>query len=205
MPHALDWKKARLSHRGSLPHLRQDGVAYFVTFRLADSLPTDVMRRLRTERDTWLASHPPPLTDEQEQEFRKIWTARIERLLDKGHGECVLCDPACREPVEATLRHDDDKAYLLGSFALMPNHVHVLLQMLSDNDLSKVLQTWKSISARRINKHLGRSGQLWQEESFDHIVRDEPALQRFAKYIRDNPRHLPAGSYTLGKGLLQAR
>ena len=194
-----------MSHKGSLPHLRQEGVVYFVTFRLADSLPAEVMKRLRAKRDAWLASHPPPLTEEQIQEYRRIWTARIEKLLDSGHGECVLRDPACRKPVEATLRHDDGKAYLLGRFAIMPNHVHALLQLLADSDLSNTLQAWKSISARQINTYLRRSGSLWQDESFDHIVRDDAAMNRLTKYIEDNPRCLPVGSYTVGTGLLQAQ
>jgi REP element-mobilizing transposase RayT len=203
MPRAFDWRQARILHRGSLPHLRQDGVVYFVTFRLADSLPADVMKRLRAERDAWMTSHPPPLTDEQNQEFRRIWSARIERLLDNGHGECVLRNRLCREAIEATLCHDDGKLYLLGDFAIMPNHVHGLLQLLADNDLSRVLQSWKSIGARQINRIAKRSGQLWQDESFDHIVRDETAMARLIQYIKDNPRHLPTGSYTLGHGLLQ--
>jgi hypothetical protein len=37
-------------------------------------------------------------------------------------------------------------------------------------DLSEVMHSWKSYTAKAINKALGRSGTLWKEESHDHLV-----------------------------------
>jgi REP element-mobilizing transposase RayT len=201
-PTAFDWNKAWMAHRGCLPHLRQDDVVYFVTFRLVDALPDARLDELKAARDRWLAANPPPHSPAQQNQFRCLWTIQLEKLMHAGHGECVLRHPECRAFVETTIRHDDRTRYRLGQFVVMPNHVHVLLQLLPDGDLSMIVKAWKSISARRINKLLKRTGSLWQDEYFDHIVREEATLQRFEEYIRDNPSRLPPRTFTLGCGSL---
>lgn len=136
-------------------------------------------------------------------DYRKLWTVPIERLLDGGHGACVLRDPNCRNVLEATMRHQDGTRYGLGDFVVMPNHVHAILRVLDSVELSAIMQAWKSISARGINRLLQRRGSLWQPESFDHIVRNLAHRQRFSAYIRKNPMCLPAGTFTLGCGVLE--
>jgi len=58
---------------GNLPHWRQDGVRYFVTFRLADSIPQDKLRQWQHEKDLWLKRNPPPRTAEQVSEFWRLF------------------------------------------------------------------------------------------------------------------------------------
>jgi hypothetical protein len=84
----------------------------------------------------------------------------------------------------------------------MPNHVHVLVRPVQGHDLSDILHSWKSHTANKANEALGRAGQFWQDESFDHIVRDEQQLERFAHYIDQNPiaAGLPRLSYRVGAG-----
>ncbi len=45
----------------------------------------------------------------------------------------------------------------------------------------------KSFTAHRCNELLGRIGPFWQQESFDHCVRDEEELERVFDYIEHNP------------------
>jgi len=61
------------------------------------------------------------------------------------------------------------------------------------------LQSWKSYTARRINKLFGLEGQLWQDESFDRIIRDEEHLWKCIQYIDRNPQmaQLGEGQYRL--------
>jgi hypothetical protein len=73
---------------------------------------------------------------------------------------------------------------------------------LGAHGLSAVLHSWKSFTSNQLNRALGRSGQLWQDESFDHIVRDDGALARFARYVRENWERAPAGDARLGTGTL---
>lgn len=77
-------------YKQDLPHMRQDGATYFVTFRLNDSLPQSKLRELRQFRDEWMLKHPPPRTyavlDELSQEIMR----RVERWLDQQMGSCIL-------------------------------------------------------------------------------------------------------------------
>ncbi len=49
------------------------------------------------------------------------------------------------------------------------------------------MQKWKGATARLINRSLGRTGSLWQAETFDHIVRSEAQFGHFRRYIAGNP------------------
>lgn len=68
----------------------------------------------------------------------------------------------------------------------MPNHVHAVVRP-GSHDLSSILHTWKSFTASEANRSLGRSGEFWQKESYDHIVRDESELERTVRYVVENP------------------
>ncbi len=87
----------------------------------------------------------------------------------------------------------------------MPNHVHVLVSPLPGFNLKDILHSWKSYSAHQINKHLGKSGALWKQESYDHIVRNQDELTRIRKYIRNNPNKAGLGVAPAGHGRLEAR
>ena len=68
----------------------------------------------------------------------------------------------------------------------MPNHVHVMVCFLPGVRLLAQCRSWKHYSAVKINALLGMSGELWQPESFDHLVRDADHFERFRKYIAEN-------------------
>ncbi len=77
--------------------------------------------------------------------------------------------------------------YQLDSWVIMPNHLHALVQPAEGTQLGSIVQRWKGGSAREINKVLGSSGQLWQHELFDHIVRSEAQMDHYRRYIAMNP------------------
>lgn len=68
----------------------------------------------------------------------------------------------------------------------MPNHFHALVEPWRGTTLGGIVQRWKGGSAREINLACGLAGQLWQHESFDHIVRSEAQLNHFRRYIAMN-------------------
>jgi superfamily II DNA or RNA helicase len=171
-----------------LPHWRQDGTTYFVTFRLADSLPASRLTELTFERKAWLEKNPEPHSETQEAEHHGLFVRRLEGWLDAGHGDCWLKRPDVVAIVEESLRHFDGERYSLGWFAIMPNHVHALVIPLNGHALAEITHTWKSFTANRINAAVGRTGRLWQDESFDMIVRSSGHLRKVAEYIRDNPK-----------------
>ncbi|MEP6956632.1 MAG: class I tRNA ligase family protein, partial [Chthoniobacterales bacterium] len=180
------WAEVEITRR-ALPHWKQKGATYFVTFRLADSLPVAQLAELEDERKQWLRHHPGPWSEEDKREYGEKFSERIEEWLDAGHGSAVLADGETREIVANALRHFDGERYKLLAWAIMPNHVHVLVTPSGDHEIGEILHSWKRFTAREINEKRGTSGQLWQHDSYDHIVRDEAALWRIAEYIDRNP------------------
>jgi len=188
-----------IAKRGNLPHWQQPGRTYFVTFRLADSLPAAVAERIREERLRWLRENPEPHTPQQRAQYYRLFSKQLDDKLDAGLGSCVLRQVAVRNIVRDALYYFDGERYCLHDWVIMPNHVHVLLTLMEAEDLSKVLHSIKSFSAKKINGLLGRSGQLWQKESFDHIVRSAESFERLRQYLADNPRGLADGEFSLGQ------
>ncbi len=164
--------------RGYLPHLDAGHVVQFVTFRLADSVPAELVRRWREELEATRNS-----TDLSTALIR-----RVERFADAGHGACHLRDPQVAWTVQSALRHFDGCHYDLLAWCIMPNHVHVLLRMTTpDRPLGGIVHSWKSFTAKQINQYLGRQGALWQRDYFDRYIRDQPHLEASVEYIRQNP------------------
>jgi carbamoylphosphate synthase large subunit/REP element-mobilizing transposase RayT len=192
--------------RRNLPHWEQEGVTYFVTFRLADAVPQDLLREWKEELETWLKFHPEPWDAATKHDYQRRFQDDRERWLDQGHGECLLKKPAVAAIVVDSLRHFDSQRYVLDAFVVMPNHVHVLVQPAKNQSLSDILHSWKSFSGKAINISLGRTGAFWQEETYDRIVRDWNELVRNRDYIIRNPEkaNLRQGEFALGPtGVLQ--
>ena len=73
------------------------------------------------------------------------------------------------------------------AFTVMPDHVHWLIQLGHQISLSQVLHSVKSVSAHRLNHHLGRTGRFWQDGFHDHALRKEEAVIEAARYMIANP------------------
>ena len=99
---------------------------------------------------------------------------------------------AARDIVLYHWRFDDGRRIHLHAAVVMPDHVHVLFTALRGPEgwtfaLPEILKTIKGVSARRINQLAGRSGPVWQDESFDHVLRGNESLRETIEYIRQNP------------------
>ena len=195
-------------HRLHLPHWRQWGRSYFITTRLADSLPSHVRERWIQQRNIWLAEHGLPSDADPEQlaeaegiAFHREFTAKFHELLDAGHGECLLARPELSAILGEIMTSGHGTSYHLDAWVIMPNHFHALVEPMASVTLGQVMKAWKGGSARKINQSNNRSGSLWQAEAFDHIVRSEAQWEHFRRYIADNPAK--AGlhdGYVLGCG-----
>jgi REP element-mobilizing transposase RayT len=176
-----------------LPHWQQKGAVYFITFRMADALPSRLLNQWEDDRDAWLRIHPEPWTAEIELEYHQRFSGAIERWLDAGYGACLLRRPDCAEIVAETLRHFERDRVVMISFVVMPNHVHALFVQNPEWALEKLTQSWKRFTAREINKLLDRAGKLWQRDYFDRLVRDEEHFANCVRYIRRNPEKARLG------------
>ena len=54
-------------------------------------------------------------------------------------------------------------------------------------ELSGILHSWKSYTSTKANKLLGRTGDFWQSEYYDHIIRNEEDFYNQLNYILSNP------------------
>ena len=188
MPDFLNFKPfderadLRVYHHGFLPHWRHAGCTYFVTFRLADSVPRGVVDEWRYERDLWLAargidvkqpnwqSDLGKLSAKEKRAFERHFAGRLFEYLDRGCGDCVLRDQRVRDIVASALLHFHRQRLETGDFVIMPNHVHVLLSPWGGFELEDILHSIKSFTANQINQLLAKSGTLWMDETQDHIV-----------------------------------
>ena len=179
--------------RGYLPHVKHEGSAYFVTFRLADSLPQTVLlawEHQKAERRRRLADFAQrgETIDDSEADIARDFGRQIERYLDRGVGECHLRRPDLADLVADALRHFHGTRYLLHEWVVMPNHVHAVVWPMPNNLLSDILKSWKQFTARRAKKILALGLEpFWQAESYDHWIRSEAEHARIARYIRNNP------------------
>ena len=150
--------------KNRLPHWEQDGCTYFITFRLADSLPKQLLDTWKEERRVWMVRHPKPWSSEVEQAYHHRFSGARERWLDAGHGHCVLRQLSARE---ALLDVIDQQSCDVWSVVMMPNHVHVLVSFSAGLELSALMQRLKGGSSLEINKRIGRRGPLWAKDYFD--------------------------------------
>jgi REP element-mobilizing transposase RayT len=183
-------------HR-NLPHFQPPGATFFVTFRLANSLPLTLLRQLKEE------------AEEREQQIRlsaaatkqvellylewKRQFGRLDDALDKANnGQSWLSQPKIAAMVAESLHYRDGKVYDLEVFSIMPTHAHVVFTPLAKETgeyhaLQTILHSLKRHTARQGNQILGREGQFWHHESYDHVIRNGQERERIVKYVLNNP------------------
>ena len=93
-----------------------------------------------------------------------------------------------RSTVVEALRFFEKDRYDLFAYAVMDDHVHVLVHPRDEHQLHHILHSWKSFAASRLQRESGRRGVVWQDESWDRIVRDEREFWNEVRHISNNPR-----------------
>lgn len=191
-------------YRRKLPHIHSPGSTLFVTFRLADSIPKKILHQWLAEKT--LRSRQP-LSDETQIEFHRRWFARFEDILHKAEsGPTWLADSRIAEMVASSLRYRDGKVYKLFAYCIMSNHVHVVFEprlnasslierrnshpLRFDSNaptLPAIMQSLKGYTAHEANKVLNRSGAFWDDESYDHEIKDAAEFGRVVQYVLNNP------------------
>jgi REP element-mobilizing transposase RayT len=90
----------------------------------------------------------------------------------------------------------DGERYSLAAWCVMPNHVHVVVQPFASvtggtpvprSELPDILHSWKSFTSKQANQLLQRSGDFWQAEYYDHLIRNEADFRHAVRYVLDNP------------------
>ncbi len=206
----LDWQADSYLTRRDRPHIGQSALT-FITFRLFDSMPKEVIQQWHDDQHAWLlqngyrnldidqAFQRGVLPENLRRQFLKMRNQGWQQSLDQAHGECWLRDPSCARIVADSLLKFDCDRYFIERFVIMPNHVHVLVQMRNNWRLQEQCTGWLRFTGRAINKLKCRHGRVWQPEPFDHVVRNERQFEYLRSYIADNPRKagLRPGEYLL--------
>ncbi|HEV7924334.1 MAG TPA: transposase [Verrucomicrobiae bacterium] len=182
-----------LHSRGYLPHVKRENAKYFITFRLGDSLPKDMLLQHESERarqcKAMLESERAGILAEDDQEsINRAFRRRIERTLDLGVGACYLGRPAIADLVANALKFFHRRRYHLQEWVVMPNHVHAVIWPCPNHLVGDIVKSWKQFTSLRAKRLLGLAKEgFWQRESFDHWIRDDAEYARIARYIRNNP------------------
>ncbi|MBO0720534.1 MAG: hypothetical protein J2P41_06920 [Blastocatellia bacterium] len=203
-----------------MPHIHSPDATFFVTFRLAGTIPKQVLRLYHAQKH-WLdeeaarvirlglKEESPELKAHEQKllEFRRKWFERYEDILHKAEeGPTWLKDERIAKIVADALHFRDGKVYRLDAYCIMSNHVHAVfkpflsgeelreimlpegLRFASRNPpLAKIMKSLKGYSAWEANNALGRRGPFWQQESYDHIVRNNKEYERIVRYVLNNP------------------
>ena len=153
-----------------MPHQYPEGKELFLTWHLIGSVPP---------------SRFPPPDKKLSAGEAFVW---IDRYLDTTRtGPLWLRDPRLARVVEDSIMYSAEELrnYELHAYVVMANHVHMLVTSIATP--TQFLRSLKSHTARLGNKLLGRSGQFWQKETYDHWVRDAREHDCIKAYIENNP------------------
>ena len=171
------------TYRGYLPHFDNGDIVQFITFRLYDSVPEDVITQWKAELN-W---QKDIATDSEESiEVRR----RIDIYADAGHGQGFLKNKRIVRLVEDALLHFDKQRYELYEWCIMPNHVHLLCRIYPGWNLDKIVHSWKSFTAHKANEILKRTGQFWMLDYFDRYIRNQNHFSKTVEYIKNNGQQI---------------
>ncbi len=179
--------------RGFLPHCDFPNLIQLLTIRLSDSLPISRKRE-------W--EHLLKLEDDRERRMK------LEEYLDKGFGKCWLRRPAIARLCEEALLHFHRKRFELLAWCVMPNHIHVLVDVWN-TPLWKMIKSWKQFVSTQaqsivvecqapVRHEVARSAEMpgrrpalqsirWQREYWDTFMRNGEQSRKATRYIENNP------------------
>ena len=183
----------KLYYQRRLPHIQPFDATIFVTFRLANSLPKQIIIQLledREQREKLINTEKnikrrKALLEEERRRYFGHFDEYLDRVEESPHW---LSEPEVANIIAEAIKYQDGKQYILNAFCVLPNHVHIMIDVKrSSGPLNRILQKLKSYTAIQANKILHRNGAFWHHESYDHVVRDGSEFERIVWYILQNP------------------
>lgn len=180
-------------YQRNLPHWQPEHAEFFITFRLANSLPKEAISKIKRIKNSHHKNTDKELTGETSHKINQKIFQKYEELLEKGTtGPHWLEKPAIANLICKSIKFRNNKYYDLYAYCIMPNHVHLVFKLLKyngdiDYPVTKILQSLKRYTAKKANKLLNRKGQFWQHESFDRVIRDQKELESTILYVINNP------------------
>ncbi len=189
----------RFFYKRNLPHIQPIDAVFFITYRLAFSLPSVFYKNLKTRRQEfeYKLKLKSKLSKKDKSRLCENYNKKIFDIVDQFIAGYVkspqwLKNPQIANVVVENLFKWNDIRYKLLCYCIMLNHVHILIKPLLKEErkpfsLTRIMQAHKGYTASQANKILQRKGQFWQHESYDHYIRDYEELLRVVRYILYNP------------------
>ncbi|MGM0586771.1 MAG: transposase [Bacteroidota bacterium] len=185
-------------YRRNLPHWQPHGARYFITFRLAGSLPNHVLAELKQNQvDIQRALDSDELSDEEREQLfieqKKIFHSYAKYLDHNSNGPHWLNQKRIAQLVADAIHYRDQKVYDLIAYCIMSNHVHIVFKhhpdvhSESETPITDILKSLKSYTGKRANILLDRKGAFWKPESYDRVIRNDQELGRIIRYTINNP------------------
>ena len=184
------------------PEVKKAGGVYYTPKYIVDYIVRNTLGKLICGRDTLVSGRDTLVPDKPIKTVSKKLLIRQHNLphwqiggsiyfVSFRSARGVLPDPAMRQVME-NIKFDDGKRYDLFLAVVMPDHVHMLIKPREIKlgewfDLGEIMKGIKGVSARKINEILGATGSVWQDENYDHIVRDEQEFDQKLQYMLLNP------------------
>ncbi len=190
-------------YKRNLPHYIVEGYAYFITTRLAKSLPNEIIKMMKDEYKNKLTDISAiKNTETKREEYNKLkWTyfQKFDIALHKfNKSPHYLKNVEIAQIIKDALHYKDKKEWELITYTIMSNHIHMIIlpnfekirkgsNYADKYPLGKILGSFKKYTASQANKKLKREGSFWQIENYDHIIRNSDELKKIVKYILNNP------------------
>ena len=192
-------------YRKNLPHFQQPGQAYFVTWCLHDAIPAKALERYSLMLKNAKSEIEIAISNDLDEKIivelkikyynlRKQYMKAFDDLLhvqsefstdlSKDENRLILID---------ALRFWERKKLENYAFCIMPNHIHWVFRTFEKDENAKpvylqdILQSVKRYSANKLNKIAGKTGTVWQSESYDTTIRDNIHLHNAIEYTCNNP------------------
>lgn len=175
-------------YRRNLPHIQPEEGIFFITYRLAFTLPNNKTRELQQRRQTLVKN----MTLSEYQKDSRLFSFYDDLLAKETSQPSWLLEKDIAELVQDNLKYHHSKRYELICYTIMSNHVHIIIRPLIDGEgnyfsLAAIMKWHKNYTALKANEILKRSGRFWNHENYDHFIRDDKELYRIIKYILINP------------------
>ena len=192
-------------YRRKLPHWHPEGKMFFITFRLANSLPLHIIQELKEEREREQQNIRAKFSGiKQRDELYKSdkkYFGHFDEWLDRCVAQSPrwMADENIARIVADEIHALDGERYHLIAYCIMSNHGHIVIDTAEHNvkpthigvtapyPLTDTLKRLKGRTARYSNLALGRSGSFWHHESYDHVIRNQKEYDRIVWYTLNNP------------------
>jgi len=187
--------KYKQFYRRNLPHIQPEEAILFITYRLFFKLPDEYLNRvklLKTEFQNKIRSVKKKNIESEKLKFEKNLFDYKDNFIGKFQNSPFwLKEDKIAKIIKDSLFWGSQKRYDLFAFCVMPNHVHILIRPVIIDDkpfpLQKIMYDHKHFTAIEANKIINRKDNFWQDEHYDHYIRNEKEFFNVLNYIYLNP------------------